>query len=53
METNNNLIECKNCKELISLEDGENESCEHCNKECCCNCIIHTEEDVYTCEKCF
>ena len=41
---------CKNCKEIIEEEDFE--ECECCNKSCCNNCIIHTEDDRYLCKKC-
>ena len=41
---------CKNCKEVIEEEDFE--ECECCNKDCCSNCITHTEEDRYLCDKC-
>ncbi len=43
---------CKNCGIEINLEDGENEECEYCNKDCCFECINHTDNDQYLCDKC-
>ena len=45
------IVSCKNCKIVIDLE--EYEECEFCNKDGCCNCITHVEDDdLYVCMKC-